>query len=56
MKKNVTRRGFICPECGTVHIAYKRSCRRTKKGHIKTMYCWRCQSVQDLVQLSIYDY
>ena len=55
-RRNMTRRGFMCPECGCVQVAYKRSCRRTKTGHIKTMYCWKCKTIQDLVQLSQYDY
>ena len=55
-KRNMTRRGFMCPECDCVQVAYKRSCRRTKTGHIKTMYCWKCRTIQNLVQLSRYDY
>ena len=35
MKKNVTQRKFICPKCNTIHVAYKKSCKRTKAGHIK---------------------
>ena len=55
MKKNVTQRKFICPKCNTIHVAYKKSCKRTKAGHIKTMYCWRCKSVQNLIQLNNYE-
>ena len=44
-------RWFRCPECGLVFPAHKWRARFTAAGHIKTMWCWRCQKVQDFVQL-----
>lgn len=54
MKKNVTRCIFECPCCSTQQIAYKKSNRMTKAKHIKTMYCWKCNDVNNFVQLSRY--
>lgn len=54
MKRNVTKRVFECPDCLTKHIAYKKSNHKTKTNHIKTMYCWKCKAVKDLIQLPNY--
>lgn len=43
-------RTFRCPECGAVIIAPKyKGC--TALGHIKTMYCYRCQTGRDFIQI-----
>lgn len=56
MKKNTTKRVFECKNCKNIMIAYKSSNKRTKPGHIKTMYCWKCKNVQDFIQLEKYYY
>lgn len=52
MRKNVTERTFCCPDCGTIATAYKKSSRRTTKGHIKHMWCWKCKAEKGFTQLS----
>ena len=54
MKKRVTEREFICPQCNTKYIAYKSSNKLTAEGHIKDMYCVKCKNVQSFIQLSKY--
>jgi predicted RNA-binding Zn-ribbon protein involved in translation (DUF1610 family) len=49
--KNTTERIFQCPECGEKMTAYKKSSRRTAVGHIKTMWCYRCKSERQFVQI-----
>lgn len=43
-------RMFECPECGAVVPATKTRF-KTKVGHIKTMYCYRCRKATDHIQL-----
>jgi len=50
-KQSITMRWFKCPECGAVSTAPKKSSRRTKIGHVKTMRCWKCQKVQQFEQI-----
>ena len=49
--KNTTERIFQCPCCGEKMTAYKKSSRRTAAGHIKTMWCYRCKSERQFVQI-----
>ena len=42
-------RQFRCPTCGTEMVAPKM--RKTAKGHIKTMWCWKCRDMRDFVQV-----
>jgi len=42
-------RHFQCPVCGARMDAYKK--RKTKIGHIKTMWCWGCQEIRDFIQI-----
>ena len=47
--KHLHNRLFKCTECGA-----KRECpkkRRTKIGHIKTMYCFSCMKETDFIQI-----
>lgn len=43
-------RTFVCPQCGTVMAAPKYK-GITYAGHIKTMWCYKCQERQDFVQV-----
>lgn len=54
IRKRVTEREFICPQCDTKYIAYKSSNKLTAKGHIKDMYCFKCKNMQGFIQLSKY--
>lgn len=49
-KRSVTERRFKCNECGAIITAFKSSAKRTKTGHIKTMYCPWCKEVKDFTQ------
>lgn len=49
-KRNTTERRFKCNCCGAIMTAYKSSAKRTKDGHIKTMYCPWCKDVKDFTQ------
>ena len=48
---NVTRRVFKCPDCGNQAVAYKKSSRRTKEGHLKKLWCWKCKEEKNFVQI-----
>ena len=39
-----------CPVCGSLSPATK-AMGRTAPGHIKTMYCYGCKAVSDMVQI-----
>lgn len=41
---------FQCPVCGNLSTATK-AMGRTAPGHIKTMYCYGCKAVSDMVQI-----
>lgn len=41
---------FQCPVCGKLTPATKRK-GRTVAGHIKTMYCFGCKDIRDMVQI-----
>jgi hypothetical protein len=44
-------RYFRCPECAGKMTAPKMSADSTGSGHIKTMWCWRCKTERDFVQI-----
>ena len=54
MKKQTSERRFRCTVCGTIQTAWKKSSKKTKVTHIKTMYCYKCKLVQDFIQISNY--
>lgn len=54
MRKNVSERTFKCPNCNTIHKAFKKSSRRTAIGHIKHMYCYKCKEIVGMEQVSNY--
>lgn len=39
-----------CTVCGASMIIPRRQSRRRKEGHIKTMYCYKCDKVTDFVE------
>lgn len=50
-RKDVTERTFKCTKCNIATMtAYKKSSRRTPDGHIKHIYCWKCQERTPFVQ------
>lgn len=49
-KHSVTYRDFQCPVCGVKIVIPKKSSKRTKTGHIKTMDCWKCGKSRQFVQ------
>lgn len=48
---HATERRFECPICKEKVTAYKKSSRRTKVGHIKHMWCYKCKAIQGFVQI-----
>lgn len=42
---------FICPDCQTVVPATKTRGKHTEDGHIKTMYCYKCQEDREFEQI-----
>lgn len=42
-------RWFTCPVCGALNPATKAE-GRAHRGHIKTMYCYRCREERDQEQ------
>ena len=50
-KRSYTMRYFKCCSCGTPRSATKASAKRTKIGHIKTMFCCVCNKVTDFEQV-----
>lgn len=46
------RRYFICPRCGTVNSATKRVDKRTKPGHRKWLWCYKCRRKINQIQIS----
>lgn len=36
---------LVCAKCGTESQIWRKSSRRKKRGHIKHMWCHKCQSV-----------
>lgn len=54
MKKNTSPRYFKCPDCNFITIAYKKSSRMTKKGHLKVMWCPFCKDEHNFVQIQTY--
>ena len=51
MKRNSTARYFKCPTCNYITIAYKRSSRLTKIGHLKNLWCPICKDEHNFVQI-----
>ena len=49
-KRHFYLREFCCPVCCETMLIPKR--RRTAKGHVKTMYCWKCRTLRDFIQVS----
>lgn len=49
-KDKVHFRLFCCPVCCETMLIPKH--RKTAKGHIKTMWCWKCRTVRDFIQIS----
>jgi hypothetical protein len=49
-KKPPVYRLFCCPVCCETITIPKR--RKTAVGHVKTMWCWRCRTVRDFIQIS----
>ena len=49
-KPDTRVRDFRCMECGAV-IQTTKTKNMTVSGHIKTMYCYRCQDVKDCIQI-----
>ena len=43
MKRNFVNRYFRCPVCGVVITAPKQMSYQSRKGHIKTLYCYKCK-------------
>ena len=52
MKRNMTERIFKCPKCNYRQIAYKKSSRLTKIGHLKNLWCPICKDEHNFVQIS----
>lgn len=50
-KRCVAERIFECPECGVHLTAYKSRSFFTSEGHVKTMWCYRCRTDRNMVQL-----
>jgi len=50
-KRCVTQRIFQCPDCGTKMTAPKKSSRRTSVGHIKNIWCFKCQAEKQFIQI-----
>ena len=48
---HATERRFECPICKEKVTAYKKSSRRTKAGHIKHMWCYKCKAIQGFIQI-----
>lgn len=55
MRKNITERRFMCPSCGYVATAYKKSSRRTAYAHNKKLWCPFCKDEHNFAQLSKWD-
>ena len=41
---------LICKSCGLKMTIPRRAGQKRKEGHIKTMYCARCEDVKDFVE------
>ena len=50
IRRSLQIREFACPICGSTSTAPKQH-RKTGTGHVKTMWCWGCQAVRDMVQV-----
>lgn len=48
----VQMRRFRCEECGVVVTAPKKVSRKTSAGHVKHMYCYKCQKTTRHIQIS----
>lgn len=48
--KALTRTYLVCPECGNTQSIQRRSNRRKRSGHIKTIYCYICRRRTDHVE------
>ena len=53
-RKPMSERIFECPDCKTKMIAYKQSNRKTKEGHVKDLWCYKCKDFKKFIQLSQY--
>lgn len=49
-KDKVHFRLFCCPVCCETITIPKR--RKTAVGHVKTMWCWKCRTVRDFIQIT----
>lgn len=34
-----------CSECKEIHTIHRRRCRNRKKGHIKDIWCYKCEKM-----------
>ena len=53
-KRAVTERVFKCPCCGVIMTAYKKSSRKTKEGHLKKLWCYKCKRERNFEQVRYY--
>ncbi len=50
--KTLRMRWFVCPKCGERIMLPKRSDQKTPQGHRKKVWCWKCQKMQTMIQVS----
>ena len=50
--KHYIQRFLRCPSCGKILTLWAKQGR--KKGHIKTMYCYYCGKLVDMIELDKY--
>ena len=50
-KRHFQLREFCCPVCCEIILIPKSSGRMTGIGHMKTMWCWKCRTIRDFIQI-----
>lgn len=55
-RKKTVIRYFKCPECSVIITAPKSKSKGSEKGHIKTMYCYKCKQKRDFVLIDKEEY
>ena len=51
MKRTTEKTRLLCPRCKTVTFIYRLSSRRKKEGHYKNIYCYKCKSTHNHIEL-----
>lgn len=55
-KRGVSRSVIVCPDCGEPYIVYRQAKKKKKgtyqAGHIKDLWCYKCQGEKKFIQLS----